>query len=88
MARKTQQQEEKGSQENLIKSENFDVTFEKLKLIVEKMETGGLTLDESLSLFEEGVGLSRTLFDVLNVAEGRVEELLSNMERAPFSRGE
>lgn len=88
MARKPHQNEQKVLDDKLEKVPNFDVTFEKLKAIVEQMETGGLSLDESLALFEEGIGLSRTLFDVLSVAEGRVEELLSNMERTPFNRGE
>lgn len=66
--------------------ENFDQDLEKLRSIVEKIEHGGLSLDESLSLFEEGIGLSRRLFEILNRSEGRVEELLATMERIPFDR--
>lgn len=69
-------------------TENFDQQLEKLRAIVERMEHGGLSLDESLKLFEEGIGLSRRLFDILNRSEGKVEELLATMERVPFSRGE
>jgi len=68
--------------------ENFDKHLEKLRLIVDKMEQGGLSLDESLRLFEEGIGLSRRLFEILNRSEGRVEELLANMEKVPFDRPE
>jgi exodeoxyribonuclease VII small subunit len=67
---------------------HFDEQLDHLRSVVEKMEHGGLSLDESLKLFEEGIGLSRNLFDTLNRAEGKVEELLANMERAPFTRGE
>ena len=88
MARKTSNDEIKKNEELVTQTDNFDDTFDKLKSIVEKMETGGLSLDESLTLFEEGVNLSKKLFDALNVAEGRVEELLANMERTPFTRGE
>ena len=66
----------------------FDEQLEKLKSIVEKMEHGGRSLDESLKLFEAGIGLSKRLLDILNRSEGRVEELLATMERLPFSRGE
>ncbi len=69
-------------------TENFDVGLEKLKIIVEKMESGGLGLQDSLKLFEEGVGISRRLFEVLNESEGRVEELLADLDRIPFIRGE
>jgi exodeoxyribonuclease VII small subunit len=69
-------------------SGNFDEQMESLRSIVEKMEHGGLTLDESLKLFEDGIAISRRLFDILNRAEGKVEELLSTMERIPFGRGD
>jgi exodeoxyribonuclease VII small subunit len=67
--------------------EHFDQHLERLKTIVEKIEHGGLSLDESLKLFEEGIGLSRRLFEILNRAEGKVEELLAAMEKIPFDRG-
>ncbi|MHB8205132.1 MAG: exodeoxyribonuclease VII small subunit [Desulfomonilaceae bacterium] len=69
-------------------TDNFDIGLEKLKIIVEKMESGGLGLQESLKLFEEGVGVSRTLFEILGQSEGRVEELLADLDRISFSRGE
>ncbi|MCX5871705.1 MAG: exodeoxyribonuclease VII small subunit [Deltaproteobacteria bacterium] len=69
-------------------TENFDVGLDKLKLIVERMESGGLGLQDSLKLFEEGVGISRRLFEILSQSEGRVEELLADLDRIPFSRGE
>ncbi len=69
-------------------SEQFDRQLEKLRAIVERMEKGDLTLDESLKVFEEGIVLAKRLFEVLNHAEGRVEELLENMQRVPFSRPE
>jgi exodeoxyribonuclease VII small subunit len=68
--------------------ENFDANLEKLRSIVDKMEQGGLGLEESLKLFEEGIGLSGKLFETLNHSEGRVEELLSTMDRIPFRGSE
>ena len=69
-------------------TENFDGLLERLRSIVERMEQGGLGLEESLKLFEEGIGLSNRLLEVLNRSEGRVEELLSTMERTSFSKGD
>jgi exodeoxyribonuclease VII small subunit len=68
--------------------ENFDEQLEKLRSIVEKLEHGGLTLDESLKIFEEGIALSRKCMETLNHSEGKVQELLATMERIPFSRVE
>ncbi len=78
----------KKAKETNDQSSGFDEQLEKLKSIVEQMEHGGLSLDESLKLFEEGIGLSKRLLEILNRSEGRVEELLATMERVPFSRGE
>ncbi|MCL5126625.1 MAG: exodeoxyribonuclease VII small subunit [Deltaproteobacteria bacterium] len=75
-------------QEGPVESGNFDAGLEKLKTIVEKMENGGLGLQESLKLFEEGVGISRRLFEILSLSEGKVEELLADLERISFSRSE
>lgn len=68
--------------------EHFDHYMERLRSIVEKMEHGGLSLDASLKLFEEGIDVSRRLFAILNRSEGRVEELLGTLERIPFEKRE
>ncbi len=78
----------KKAKETKEETSGFDEQLEKLKSIVEKMEHGGLSLDESLKLFEQGIGLSKQLLDILNRSEGRVEQLLATMERVPFSRSE
>lgn len=46
-----------------------------LEGIVERLESGDLALEESLSAFEEGVALVRYLNDKLNEVEWRVEVL-------------
>ncbi len=57
-----------------------EVTFEAAKKrlgeIVEKLEEGELPLEESLRLFEEGVGLARAAQEKLDSAEKRIEVLL------------
>ena len=44
--------------------------------IVQKMEAGELTLDDSLKLFEEGVKLSRECNKELSTAEQKVKKLV------------
>jgi len=69
-----------------------DMTFEKalsdLEHVVEKLEKGGLSLNESLSLFERGVKLARYLRDELEKAEKKIEILLKDekggVKRAAF----
>jgi exodeoxyribonuclease VII small subunit len=58
------------------------LTFEKalaeLEQIVAKLEKGGISLNESLALFEKGVKMSRFLKSELDKAERKVEVLLKD----------
>ena len=58
------------------KTPGFDLVLTELKGIVEKLETGNLSLEQSLHAFEEGVRLSRTGAQILDAAEKRVEILM------------
>lgn len=69
-------------------AEQFDARLEQLRETVERLEQGDLSLDESLKAFEEGIVSARRLFDILNKSEGKVEELLSTMERSPLAPAE
>lgn len=56
---------------------DFEKKLKRLESIVEKMESGELTLDTSLKLFEEGVTLSRDCQTQLAAAEQKVKVLLA-----------
>src|SRR3954471_23976677 len=70
---------------------SFDQVLAQLRGIVERLEGGNLSLEQSLAAFEEGVKLSRSGARILDAAEQRVEILLrdeSGTERAvPFGNG-
>ena len=57
---------------------SFEKALEDLENIVEKLEKGGLSLSESLALFEKGVKLARFLREELEKAEKKVEILLKD----------
>lgn len=61
----------------------FEDALKRLEAVVEKLERGELSLDNSLKAFEEGVRLSRFLNGKLEEAEGRVEILLRDAEGQP-----
>jgi exodeoxyribonuclease VII small subunit len=73
---------------------SFEEAVKRLSEIVQKLEKGDLPLEESLLLFEEGVGLSRASQEKLDSAQKRVEELLGfdregKARTAPFeTRGD
>lgn len=55
---------------------NFEGALRELEALVEKMETGDLSLEESLKHFERGVGLSRACQKALTDAEQKVKILM------------
>ncbi|MDH3871313.1 MAG: exodeoxyribonuclease VII small subunit [Gammaproteobacteria bacterium] len=54
----------------------FEQSLQELEALVEKMEQGDLSLEESLQHFERGVQLTRTCQQALKEAEQKVETLL------------
>ena len=55
---------------------DFEKKLGRLEEIVASMETGNLTLESSLQLFEEGVKLSRECQTQLDQAEEKVKILM------------
>jgi exodeoxyribonuclease VII small subunit len=54
----------------------FEDRLTALEAVVERLERGELSLDESVRLFEEGVQLSNSCKAELERAEGRVQVLV------------
>jgi exodeoxyribonuclease VII small subunit len=57
----------------------FEDSLKKLEAIVEKLESGDLSLEESLQAFEEGVSLSLFCQQELKKADGQVTLLIKKM---------
>ena len=58
-----------------------------LQILVERLENGELSLEDSLSAFEQGIGLTRDCQAALSQAEQKVQILLERngeLEQAPF----
>jgi exodeoxyribonuclease VII small subunit len=55
---------------------SFEEQLTALETVVERLERGELTLDESVRLFEEGVKLSDACKKELEAAEGRIQVLV------------
>lgn len=68
---------------------DFERSLAELESIVDKLEAGDLSLDESLKQFERGVQLTRICQTALKQAEQKVEILMrksgtSELQAAPF----
>ncbi|HWB32924.1 MAG TPA: exodeoxyribonuclease VII small subunit [Acidobacteriaceae bacterium] len=60
----------------------FEDRLTQLEAVVERLERGELTLEESVRLFEEGMKLSDACKKELEAAEGRVQVLVEERNGA------
>ncbi len=60
---------------------SFESSLEELESLVEKLEKGQLTLDESLGIFERGMKLARICNQKLSKAERQIEVLIEENGR-------
>ena len=60
---------------------SIELSLERLELIVSKMESGEVSLEKSLVLFEEGMNLIRECQDDLKKAEQRIEHLIEDSSK-------
>lgn len=58
-------------------SEGFEASYRQLEDVVAMLEQGGLSLEETLARFEEGMRLARRCLSLLDAAELRVTRLLA-----------
>ena len=67
---------------------DFEQSLGALQTLVERLESGDLSLEESLSAFEQGVALTRECQQALTHAEQKVSQLLEQdgqLTTAPFA---
>ncbi|MBD5587233.1 exodeoxyribonuclease VII small subunit [Clostridium botulinum] len=62
------------------KKESFENMLEKLETIVDSMDNGEITLEDSMKSYEEGIKLCNKLYKVLKDAEGKIKILENNKE--------
>jgi len=67
------------------RSNDFEKAFQQLEKIVQRLEGEELSLDDSLKLFEEGIGLSRFCHQKLEEVEKKIELILSDARGEPVT---
>ncbi len=67
---------------NEIRNEerSFESALSRLEALVRELEAGNVGLDESLTLFEEGIGLVKYCTEKLDRAEQRVKILIADAQ--------
>ena len=64
----------------MTEKKTFEQSIAELEKIVSKLEGGNVTLDESLTLFEQGIKLSKSCQQMLDTAEKKVSILMTNAD--------
>ena len=64
----------------MVEEESFEAALHKLEDVVEKLEGGELSLEESLACFELGVKNATRCRQLLQSMESRVEQLLKGRD--------
>ena len=69
---------------------NFEASLAELEALVQQMEQGDLTLENSLAAFERGISLTRGCQTALAQAEQKVNVLMQDAQgkvvKQPFSK--
>ena len=59
---------------------SFEDSLDRLEELVETLECGGVSLDEVMNLYQEGVTLSKECLNHLNVAEAKLKRLSNEVQ--------
>ena len=62
------------------KNQTFEDALSRLETLVDEMESGEGTLEQSLDWFDEGMSLIKSCRQELESAEQKVKELIKNSE--------
>lgn len=60
---------------------NYEQAVKELEKILADLESGDISLDQSIKLFEKSVELSKTCFDKLKETEGKVEIIKKQLDQ-------
>lgn len=72
----------KPAKSEFVEPKNFEEALERLQELVEKLEAGEVSLEESVAAFEEGQKLSVYCQHKLKAAEASLKKLLKNPDDA------
>lgn len=63
---------------------DFESSLKELEKIVRELESGDVSLDESLKKFEAGIGLYKKCRETLETAEKRIRILSESLKEADY----
>lgn len=70
------------------KKNSFESNLESLDLTIERLESGELSLDESIKEYEKAMKLIKKSSDILRLAEGKILKISENSGEIEISEVE
>ena len=67
-----------------MENRSFEENMARLKEIIRTIQSGELSMDESIEIFKEGIELSKYLEDKLNAIEQKAVKIFENNEIKDF----
>ena len=61
-------------------NQTYEAALEDIERIVEQLESGELSLEDSLAVFEKGVGLTKYCYQKLDEVEKKIELLVKDKD--------
>ena len=62
-------------------TESFEDLIQQLETITKEWEQGGLDLDTSISLYEQGMTIAKLCQELLNKAENKIQDLHQQLDQ-------
>ena len=62
-------------------TESFEDLMQQLETITTKLEQGGINLDTSIALYEQGITIAKHCQELLSKAEGKIQDLHQQLDQ-------
>ena len=62
-------------------TESFEELMQQLETITKKLEQGGVDLDTSIALYEQGMTIAKLCQELLNKAENKIQDLHQQLDQ-------
>ena len=62
-------------------TESFEDLIKQLETITKKLEQGGVDLDTSIALYEQGMTIAKLCQELLNKAENKIQDLHQQLDQ-------
>lgn len=66
---------------------DLEENLKKLEAIADKLERGGVSLEEGIKLYEQGIALTSCCLDELNKSKDKISEIREQMNKLIGSEG-